>query len=328
VKSPEVSGPGLAPSEKTAPDLSVIVVNYHSAELTVQALERVARSAGTVLTEEIVVDAGSSDQDLSLLRERRPRARILELGANRGFAAGNNAGISLARGRHLLLINPDAFAEDDAVEALVRHLDRHRRVGLLAPLLLKADGSPQDNAHRRFPNLLTLFVDFCTPLAFLVRGSRVDPHHVPRRTLTGPRPIAHANGAAMAVRAQAAAATGPLDEGFFLYYEETEWQRRMAAAGWERAVLPSARFTHIGGSSSSGFALASPDYIASVCRYYDHPRVALAVIRVAAVLSRATALAVLGMGFESERMRNLERGFGELLVLLRRGSWRSSTSPR
>jgi N-acetylglucosaminyl-diphospho-decaprenol L-rhamnosyltransferase len=310
------------------PDLSVVIVNYHSAELTVQALERVARSAGDVLTEEIVVDAGSSDEQISLLRKRRPQARILELGVNRGFAAGNNAGIALARGRYLLMINPDAFAEGDAVEALVSHLDRHPRVGLLAPLLLKEDGSPQDNAHRRFPNLLTLFVDFCTPLAFLVRGTRLDPHHVPRRTLTEARPIAHANGAAMAVRRQAATATGPLDEGFFLYYEETEWQRRMAAAGWERVVLPSARFTHIGGSSTSGFALASPHYLASVCRYYDHPRVALAVIRVAATVSRVTALAVIRMGFDSQRMRNLERGFGELLALLRRRSWRSPASSR
>ena len=310
------------------PDLSVIVVNYDSAELTVRALERVARSAGNVLTEEIVVDAGSSGEDISLMRERRPQARILELGVNRGFAAGNNAGISLARGRHLLMINPDAFAEGDAVEALVRHLDRHPRVGLLAPLLLKEDGSPQDNAHRRFPNLLTLFVDFCTPLAFLVRGTRLDPHHVPRRELTEARPIAHANGAAMAVRTQAATATGPLDESFFLYYEETEWQRRMAAAGWDRVVLPSARFTHIGGSSSSGFALASPHYLASVCHYYDHPRVALAVIRVAALVSRAIVLAVIRMGFDSERMRNLERGFGELLSLLRRGRWRSPASAR
>jgi GT2 family glycosyltransferase len=313
-------------AERERPDVSVVVVNHNSAQMAARALADAHRSAGGLAVEEIVVDTGSSHEDLALLYARRPHAHIRELGANRGFAAGCNAGIELARGRHLLLLNPDAFAEGDAVRGLVGYLDEHPRVGLVAPLLLKDDGSPQDNAHRRFPNLVTLFVDFCTPLAFLVRGRRVDPHHVPRAWLTGPRLIAHANGAVLAVRAGAALATGPLDDGFFLYLEETEWQRRMARAGWDRAVLPSARFTHVGGASSSGFALASPHYLASVWRYYDHPRVALAVIGAAATISRIAVLAAIGLGFDSERMRSLDRGFGELLALLRGGRWRSSAS--
>jgi GT2 family glycosyltransferase len=310
--------------EQQLPDLSVIVVNYKNAEMATHALADATRSAGELRVEEIVVDAGSAREEVSLLRERRPQARVLDLGVNDGFAAGNNAGISVARGRHLLLLNTDAFAKGDAVERLVRYLDAHPQVGLLAPLLFNEDGSPQDNAFRRFPNLLTLFVDVCTPLAFLVRGSRVDPYHLPRRRLTQARPIAHANGAVMMVRAQAAASTGPLDEGFFLYLEETEWQRRMAAAGWERTVLPSARFTHLGGASSTGFALASAYYLDSVCHYYDRPRQALAVIRMAALMSRLIVLIVIGLGFDSERMRTLERGFAQLLAKLRERDWSAS----
>jgi GT2 family glycosyltransferase len=307
-------------SEQAPPDLSVIVVNYRSAELTVRALEEAARSAGGLVLEEIVADADSPAEDLRLLRERRPAARVLELSANRGFAAGNNAAIAQARGRHLLLLNPDAFAQGDAVQALVRHLDANPSVGLLAPLLLNEDGSPQDNVHRRFPNLLTLFVDFCAPLAFLIRGGALDPHHVPRRRLTGPQPIAHAIGAVLAVRAVAATETGPLDEGFFLYLEETEWQRRMARAGWRREVLPAARFVHLGGASSESFALASPHYLASVRRYYPNPRLALAVIWLAALISFATLRLVTALGGGSQRTRALAGAFGDLLRLLARGS--------
>lgn len=312
--------------DRERPDLSVIVVNYKNAEMATRALADTERSAGTLALQEIIVDIDSPAEDLELLRERRPRAQIVELRTNPGFAASCNAGIGQARARHLLVLGSDAFAIGNAVEALVRYIDAHPHVGLLAPLQLKVDGSPQDNVFRRFPNMLTLFVDFCTPVAFLVRGRRFDPHHIARRRLTGPQPIAHANGAVMLVRAQAAADTGPLDSGFRLYLEETEWQRRMARAGWERAVLPSARFTHVGGASSSGFALASPYYLDSVCRYFDHPRVALAVVRAAAVLSRLTVLAVIGLGFDSERMRTLERGFGELLALLQGSKWRSAES--
>ena len=310
--------------DRARPDLSVIVVNYKNAAMATRALADAERSAGALTIQEIVVDIESPAQDRQLLRERRPRAQIVELATNPGFAASCNAGIGQARGRQLLILGSDAFAIGDAVQALVRHLDAHPRIGLLAPLQLNVDGTPQDNVFRRFPNMLTLFVDFCTPLAFLLRGRRLDPYHVARRRLTKPQAIAHANGAVLLVRAHAAAATGPLDSGFRLYLEETEWQRRMAAAGWERAVLPCARFTHVGGASSTGFALASPYYLASVCRYYDRPRLALAVIRAAALISRLAVAVVIGLGFDSARMRTLERGFGELLARLREGDWRAA----
>jgi N-acetylglucosaminyl-diphospho-decaprenol L-rhamnosyltransferase len=304
--------------DQAPPDLSVIVVNYRSAELSVRALEQAAASAGALVLEEIVVDADSPPEDLALLRERRPQARIVELRANRGFATGCNAGIAQAHGRHLLLLNSDAFAEANALETLVGHLDANPHVGLVAPLLLNEDGSPQDNVHRRFPNLLTLFVDFCAPLAFLIRGGPLDLHHIPRHQLIEPQPIAHAIGAVLAVRAEAAAATGPLDEGFFLYLEETDWQRRMAAAGWQREVHPGARFVHLGGASSGGFPLASPHYLASVRRYYPHPALALAVIWVAALISFSTLRVLTALGVGSQRTRQLADAFGDLLRLLSR----------
>jgi GT2 family glycosyltransferase len=303
-----------------------MVVNYRNTEMTLRALADTERSAGPLKLQEIVVQVECPPGDRQRLRELRPQVEIVELTTNPGFAASCNAGIAKARADRLLVLGSDAFPLGDAVEALVRHLDVHPRIGLVAPLLLNVDGSLQDNVFRRFPNLLTLFVDFCTPLAFLLRGRRLDPYHVARRRLTEPQPIAHANASAMLVRAQAAAATGPFDEGFFLYLEETEWQRRMAGAGWELAVLPSARVTHVGGASTKGFALASSYYLNSVWRYFDHPRMALAVIRIAAVISRNTALAGIRLGFDSERMRNLERGFSELLAQLRSGRWRSEST--
>jgi N-acetylglucosaminyl-diphospho-decaprenol L-rhamnosyltransferase len=303
---------------RARPDLSVIVVNYRSRELTVQALEDARRAAAGLRIEEIVVDGASGGEEVELLRSALPQARILALPENRGFAAGNNAGIAHAAGRHLLLVNPDAFAQEDAVATLVRHLDGEPSVGVAAPLLLNPDGSLQDNVYKRFPNLLTLFVDFCAPVAFLVRGRRLDPHNMGRGQLRQARPIAHAIGAALLVRATAAEAAGPLDEGFFLYLEETEWQRRIAAAGWRRDVVPAARFVHLGGGSSSSHPLASPHYLNSVRRYYPHPRAAMAVIWVAAVISWVSLRIAISLGLGSERTRALQRTFGELLRRLRR----------
>ena len=291
-----------------------MVVNYRSAELTLRALADVAASASQAClsVEEIVVDGASGGDDVEVLGRERPAATLIQLDANRGFAAGNNAGIARTSGRHLLLVNPDAFAQGGSVGRLVEYLDAHPEVGVAAPLLHNLDGSLQDNAYRRFPNLVTLFVDYCAPLAFAIRGTRLDPHNLDRRRLDLPRPIAHATGAVLLVRAEAAQDAGPLDERYFMYLEETEWQQRIRAAGWRIDIVPHAVFVHLGGGSSSFYPLASPAYLDSVQRYYPRPRAAFAVIRVAGLISLVSLRLARRLRPRSERVAALEQSFAQL----------------
>ncbi|UTI65046.1 glycosyltransferase family 2 protein [Paraconexibacter antarcticus] len=302
------------------PDVTLLVVNYRSADLTLRALRDARASATTcgLRVQEIVVDGASGDGEVERLRVGRPEALVVALPENRGFAAGNNAGFVHARGRHVLMLNPDAFAAADAVARLVRHLDRHPRTGVAAPLLRNEDGSPQDNLYRRFPNLLTLFVDYCAPVAFLVRGTRLDPHNVPRSQVGRPGAVAHAVGAVLLVRREAIEAAGPMDDGFFLFLEETEWQRRIVAAGWAVDAVPDAFFTHLGGGSTGTFALASPHYLDSVARYYPRPRLALATLTVAGAISAVSLRTALALGLGSPRLRQLSEAFTALGVELRR----------
>jgi N-acetylglucosaminyl-diphospho-decaprenol L-rhamnosyltransferase len=308
--------PGTESAVGAQPDVSVIVVNYRSAELTIRALEAARRSAGALLLEQIVVDNASGEADVELLGRELPEAAVITLAENRGFAAGNNAGIAQATGRYLLLLNPDAFARDDALAQLVRHLDAHPAAGLAAPVLENEDGTIQANLYLHFPSLATLFVEFCFPLALVavaLRTRRAEP----ARARAGWLPIAHAIGAALLVRAEAARATGPLDERFFLYLEETEWQRRMAAAGWRRDGVPSARFVHLGGGSSGSPTIASPHYLDSAALFFRHGRAAERVIGVAAAVSWVwlNIFRLLGLGTgDEDRLRS---AFGELLRLLR-----------
>lgn len=304
--------PQLQPTAR--PDVSAIVVNYRSAQLTLRALRDVAASASRaeLAVEEIVVDGASGGDDVEVIARERPQATLVTLDENRGFAAGNNTGIARASGRYLLLVNPDAFAEGDALGRLVEHLNRHAEVGVAAPLLHNEDGTIQDNAYRRFPNLLTLFVDYCAPLAFAIRGTRLDPHNLERRRLDRARPIAHATGAALLVRAEAARDAGRLDEGYFMYLEETEWQRRIARAGWRIDIVPDAVFVHLGGGSSSAYPLASPAYLESVRRYYARPRAAMAVVRAAGVISLVSLRLARRLRPRSEKLAALERAFTDL----------------
>jgi N-acetylglucosaminyl-diphospho-decaprenol L-rhamnosyltransferase len=280
----------IAPVER-APDVSVVMVNFRTAELALEALAAARASAGSRLAlEEVIVDSGSGDGSVERLRAGRPDAKLVALPENRGFAAGNNAGIAAASGRTLLLLNSDAFPVGDAVRRLVTHLDSHPQVGIAAPALLNRDGSAQLNASKRFPGPGSVFVDFCFPLGRLLYGRRGHPMLVARGDYDTPRRIAHATAAALLVRAEAARDAGPLDEGFFLYLEETEWQKRFAPAGWEVHLVPDARVTHLTGQSGlPSHSFASEHYLASLRRYHGGSRSAVWAARAGAAISMLAA---------------------------------------
>ncbi len=293
----------------------MVIVNYRSAALTLKALEAARLSAGGLVLEEIVVDNASGDSEADRLRRELPDAKVIELNENRGFAAGNNAAIAQAGGRYLLLLNPDAFAQRDALQKLVAHLDTHPAVGLVAPVLENEDGSIQANLYWRLPTFATLFVEFCFPLGLIAVGRRT------RRAdadIAGPGAveIAHAIGAVLLVRAEAARATGPLDERFFLYLEETEWQRRMARLGVRRDGLLGARFVHLGGGSSSSPTLASPHYLDSAEIFFGKGLLAERVIASGAVISWLWLRISELLGRSSGPAEELRGAFGDLLRLL------------
>ena len=219
------------------PDVSVIVVNYRTEAMSARALTDAARSAAPYRAELVVVDNGATEASTAALRAAVPEAVVVPEPENRGFAAGVNAGVRAATAPFLFVVNSDGFARPGAVATLLRHAGAHPRAGVVAPRLVHADGSLQINAYKRFPSLLTLFAEFCLPLHPL-HGTRLHPHALSRAAIGNAGPIAHAMGAALLVRRAAYDAAGPLDESYFLYLEETEWQRRVWGAGWEVRIEP------------------------------------------------------------------------------------------
>ncbi len=230
------------------PDVSVIVVSYETADLLAACLESVrAAAAEGVSVETFVVDNASRDGSPELVEREFPEVRLVRHGWNAGFAAGCNVGLALARGRHVLLLNPDAELLPGALATLVAHLDEHPQVGYCGPRLEDAAGRTQPSA-RRFP---TVFSSAWAMLGGPQRrpGSRhtVDLHaaHGYERDLRAD----WLSGACLLVRREAIDDVGPLDDGFFLYFEELDWCRRMADAGWEGAWVAGATARHVGGAS-------------------------------------------------------------------------------
>jgi N-acetylglucosaminyl-diphospho-decaprenol L-rhamnosyltransferase len=232
-----------------AVDLSVVIVNWNVRDLLRTCLRSVLAEARPDFTvEAIVVDNGSHDGSVEMLREEFPTVVLIANTRNRGFTGGNNDGLAVARGRVVMLLNPDTEVRAGALGALVSYLDTHPEAGAAGPQLLNPDGSVQ-SSRRRFPTLATALFEstWLQPLA--PRGVPRDYYVLDRRD-DETCAVDWVTGAALAVRREAFERVGGLDERFFMYSEELDWCRRIRQAGWQIVYLPQAQIVHHEGKSS------------------------------------------------------------------------------
>jgi GT2 family glycosyltransferase len=229
-----------------AVDLSVIIVNWNTRELLAAGLASIYAHPPAGPFDVWVVDNASTDGSAALVRERFPQVRLIANPDNRGFAAANNQAIAASAGRYVVLFNSDALALPDSLAAMVRFLDAHPAVGAVGPKLLNRDGSFQAS-YARFPNLLS-------ELALLTGVAKwwLGPYAPSPRPAPGEQPhrVDWVAGAALMVRRTAIDQVGLLDEGYFLYSEETDWCWRLGHAGFPVWYLPDVQIIHQHGASS------------------------------------------------------------------------------
>jgi GT2 family glycosyltransferase len=195
----------------------------------------------------IVVDNGSTDGTLDLVRGQFPEARVVEQ-ENRGFGAGNNAGMRAASGRYFLLLNPDAWLTEGALEDLVAFADKHPEAAVVGPRLLNPDGSLQRSV-RGYPTPWRLATEY-----FFLRKLAPGSHAL--NALFGAgfdhesiREADYLFGACLLVRRDAVDSVGGFDEDFFLMSEEVDWLYRFRQAGWKVLFYPDAEVFHVVGAS-------------------------------------------------------------------------------
>ena len=235
-----------------APDVSVVVVTYNAAA----DIERCLASVQAQARELIVVDHGSADGTVALVRERFPQARVIEQG-NLGFGAGMNAGLRVAAGAWVLLLNADAWAEGDdsgpagALARLVEFGEARPRAAVFGPRLRNTDGSLQRSV-RGAPTLWRLATEYLFLRKLGPRTQAFNAFYAGGFDHGSARAVEWLMGAVLLVRRAAVDEVGLFDERYFLFSEETDWMERFRAAGWEVWFCPEAEFTHVGGASHGG----------------------------------------------------------------------------
>jgi len=235
--------------DQDGPEISVVVVSYNTRDILRRCLAQLRAALAGIRGEAIVVDNASADGSADMVADEFPEMRLLRSSVNLGFAAANNRGFELARGRYVVLLNPDAFVGDGALARALAHMERSPRVGLAGGRLQDPDGRLQPSG-RLFPSLLNELL-VTSGLAARYAGSRLFGRFDRSWADPGrPARVDWVPGAFTIIRREALARTGGFDERFFMYYEEVDLCRRMADAGYEVWYWPDIVVTHIGGASS------------------------------------------------------------------------------
>lgn len=236
------------------PSIAVVIVNYRTPGLVIDCLRSLLADDQELPV--IVVDNASGDDSITLLSASiRSNAwksvELRSLERNGGFAFGNNAAIRelLASAKppdYLWLLNPDTIVRPGACRSLGEFLELHPNAGIAGSRLVFPDGRPQTAAFR-FPSLAGEFEDTFR-LGVVTR--LLARFRVPMPPAQDAHRCDWVNGASMMVRREVFESIGLMDEGYFLYFEETDLCKRIRDAGWEVWHVPASRVVHLEGQST------------------------------------------------------------------------------
>jgi N-acetylglucosaminyl-diphospho-decaprenol L-rhamnosyltransferase len=237
-------------------DVAVVIVTYRSAHLTIEALRSLEgqRTASGLSVRAIVVDNDSGDlpiiEQAAAQNAWSPWLTLVSAPRNGGFAYGNNLGIARAYSTghpdYIYLLNPDAQVRPGGIAALVRFLTDRPEVGIAGSSFENADGSDWPIAFR-FP---TVFSEVDAGLQWGLVSRLLKRWVVARVMSKTPQPVDWICGASMMIRPAVLAATGGLDENYFLYFEETDFCRHARLAGHPTWYVPQSRVMHVMGQST------------------------------------------------------------------------------
>ncbi|MFN2627729.1 MAG: glycosyltransferase family 2 protein [Gaiellaceae bacterium] len=272
-------------------EVSVAVVSLDSMPWLGRCLESLSGY------ETVVVDVGSTDGSVDLVRERFPDACLLEV-ANRGLAAAWNAGIRATSGGYVLVMNADAWVVGAAVERLAAFADGHPEAAVVGPRLLNLDGSLQRSV-RGFPTLWRLATEYLFLRKLAPRSRVFNAFYAGGFDHESMHEAEFVMGACMLVRRAAIDAVGLLDEDFFLFSEETDWHYRFGQAGWKVLFYPAAEVVHVGGASHGGRLFS--EQVKGHLRFLAKHRGPREAERARFLL--AVALGLRGLAFRGERGR-------------------------
>ncbi len=230
-------------------DLSVVIVNWNTRDLLYDCLNSLEDACSSLSFEVLVVDNHSSDGSADMVRNSFPTFQLIPSGGNLGFTKGNNLAFERCRGDFVLLLNPDTVSPAGSLSKLVHWAQNRKNLGAVSPLLTDGAGHPAITCGF-FPKAHFHWLGFLDPLRMLPgrwlqsRVSIIPSHDDTSCT------VDYVTGACFLMPHGVLKSIGPLDERFFMYFEETDWCWRARQAGLDIWYCHEAEVMHLEGKAA------------------------------------------------------------------------------
>lgn len=231
-------------------DLSIIIVNYKTKDLTLACIQSVFSSTTSYNYEIILIDNASNDGTIQSVNEQYPEVVTIANKENVGFSRANNQGIRIAKGRYVLLLNSDTIVQQDTLQTMLDFMDENPIVGASGCKIVLPDGSLDKACKRGFPTPSASFYYAFGFAKLFPRIRRFNQYQLGYLDPDQQYPIDSLVGAFMLVRRETIEHVGMLDEEFFMYGEDIDWCYRIKEAGWVNYYYPRTQIVHHKGASS------------------------------------------------------------------------------
>jgi O-antigen biosynthesis protein len=231
-------------------DLSIIIVNYNVKEFLQNLIYSIRKAASGLDYEIIVVDNASSDGSVELMCEKFPDITLIANKENLGFSKANNMGLKIAKGKYLLLLNPDTLVQENTFTEMIKYFEENPQTGLAGCKILNPDGTLQLACRRSFPGPWTSFCKV-TGLSSMFPNSRIFArYNLTYLNENETYEVDAVSGSFMMIKREVYEKVGGLDEQFFMYGEDLDWCYRIQKEGYKVNYVHSTQIIHYKGEST------------------------------------------------------------------------------
>lgn len=260
-------------------DLTVVIVNYNVCTFLEQALVSVYLAGANRTMEVFVVDNGSVDGSVEMIRDRFPDVTLIVNEHNVGFGAANNIAIRQARGKFVFVLNPDTIVQEDTLDTFIAFMERHPDAGMAGCQILNPDGTFARESRRSFPTPSVAFFKVVGLSRLFPKSRLFGQYNLTYLPEDQEATVDALSGSCMFVRraairysyddyaaltragntgetVEARSGPGPgsgaglFDESFFMYGEDLDWCYRFGVAGWKIYYTPETQIIHFKGEST------------------------------------------------------------------------------
>jgi O-antigen biosynthesis protein len=231
-------------------DISIVIVNYNVEFFLEQCLNSVFSALKKINGEVFVVDNNSIDGSNLMVKIKFPQVYLIENKENVGFSKANNQAIKIAKGKYVLLLNPDTVVEEDTFEKVIHFMDQHKDAGGLGVRMLDGKGKYLPESKRGLPTPMVAFYKIFGLSAIFPKTKIFGQYHLGYLSEFKTHKIDVLSGAFMLMRKSVLDKVGLLDETFFMYGEDIDLSYRIQLGGYENYYFPETRIIHYKGEST------------------------------------------------------------------------------